>query len=165
MIINNRTQFSKKSLQNFLYNANLAGYASGNGKNWFKETDGSTTIIYQQGKFKFHDNFFGGEPYGGRIIISYAGHPTWIMIYYGYLTTKNLEPNIVYDVLRHALLHTSKDLPLRGPDCYQEKDFTYNNFPFGKLNHFSGIETIVQDNKTIYQAVYHGGLVDVQKGI
>lgn len=160
---NKNIRCNEKTLQQFLYAANITGYASGNEKNWIKEIDGSTTIIYEQGKFKFHDNFFGGEPYGGRIIVSYAARPIWIMVYYGETKEKNL--GLVYNVLRHALLRTPENLPLRGPEHYQERNFIYSNFPFGRLTRFCGIETITKNNQSIYQANYSGGLVDVRKGI
>ena len=32
---------------------------------------GGVTIPYEKGDWKSHDNFFGGEPYGGRIIVFY----------------------------------------------------------------------------------------------
>ena len=41
----------------FLYDLNLAGYASGEEKKWTKENDCSTTIPFKKGKFRSHDNF------------------------------------------------------------------------------------------------------------
>ena len=87
------------------------------------------------------------------------------MVYYGWLTKKNDDPNIIYSILLNALLHMPKNLPLRGPEYYQEKSFIYRNLLFGKLKRFHGIESIAQENKIIYYASYNGGLVDVRKGI
>jgi hypothetical protein len=60
---------SKEALCQFLVQSNAAGYASGDAKNRIKEPDGSTTIVFQEGEWRSHDNYFGGEPYGGRIIV------------------------------------------------------------------------------------------------
>ena len=47
-------------LREFLVASNKAGYAGGEEKKWIKEPDGSTTIPYEKGDWKSHDNFFGG---------------------------------------------------------------------------------------------------------
>ena len=59
---------SKESLIQFLVDSNKAGYAGGEEKKWVKESDSSTTIPFEKGQWRSHDNFFGGEPYGGRTI-------------------------------------------------------------------------------------------------
>lgn len=73
----------KKDLQQFLLEANKSGYAGGKVKQWIKEKDGSTTILFEKNEWKSHDNFFGGEPYGGRTIVFYKDKPFWMMVYYG----------------------------------------------------------------------------------
>jgi hypothetical protein len=75
-------------LRKFKKEAHGAGYESENPKNEVKESDGSTTLWYESGDWKFHDNYFGGEPYGGRTIISYKNKPVWIMVYYGWFDDK-----------------------------------------------------------------------------
>lgn len=62
---------NKEGLRQFLLDSNAAGYAGGESKKWVKESDQSTTIPFEQGPWKSHDNFFGGEPYGGRTIVFY----------------------------------------------------------------------------------------------
>ncbi len=54
-----------KNLCNFLVKAKKAIYASGDENTKIKESDKSTTLIFEEGDFKYHDNYFGGEPYGG----------------------------------------------------------------------------------------------------
>ena len=56
-------------LKQFLIYSNKAGYSGGKEKSWIKESDGSTSIMAKKGYWKSHDNFFGGEPYGGRTIV------------------------------------------------------------------------------------------------
>ena len=69
-----------QTLRRFILQANKLGYASGKEKQWIKEKNRSTTILFNQGPWRMNDNFFGGEPYGGRIIISYENKPYWIMV-------------------------------------------------------------------------------------
>ena len=52
-------------LKQFIHNASKNTYASGNENIKKKEKDNSTTIVYEKGDYKYHDNYFGGEPYGG----------------------------------------------------------------------------------------------------
>ena len=75
----------QEELFSFILESNKAGYAEGDLKKWIKEIDGSTTIIFERGVWKSHDNFFGGEPYGGRMVIFYKNQPFWIILYYGWV--------------------------------------------------------------------------------
>lgn len=152
------------NLKNFLLHANAAGYASGKEKAWTKESDGSTTIVYEEGSWKSHDNFFGGEPYGGRAVVSHVGKPYWIMVYYGRVM-EMVDPNSVYKILRNALKRMPQDHPYRGPKRYEEGALVYTNTWTGTLENFSGKETIMLDETLAYEASYMGGLVDQRSGI
>lgn len=155
---------NKVDLKKFIFNSNkTTGYASEEKKKWIKETDKSTTIPYKKGDWKMHDNFFGGEPYGGRIIISHKNKPVWIMIYYGWVN-KNTKTDPVYKFLRHVLLKMPENYPFRGPKKYEEESFVYENEWKGSLEKYSGEEKIIQNKKIIYKANYLGGLVDQRQG-
>lgn len=155
---------SKETLKQFLIDSNRAGYAGGEEKKWIKEPDGSTTIPFQQGEWRSHDNFFGGEPYGGRVIVFHEDKAHWMMVYYGWVI-EGMDNNLVYGVLRNALKQMPEDAPYRGPKEYKEDNFTYSNSWVGEVERYSGEEKIMQGDKLIYQANYMGGLVDQQAGI
>jgi len=152
------------SFKKFLIDSNKVGYAGGEEKKWIKEADGSTTIPFEKGEWKSHDNFFGGEPYGGRTIVFYRGEPYWLMVYYGRVGDK-VETDSVYGILRNALKQMPEDYPFRGPKEYKEKEFIYKNNWQGEVDKFSGEERIFQNGKPVYKANYVGGLVDQKKGI
>lgn len=154
----------KDSLRQFLIDSNNAGYAGGKSKEWIKESDGSTTIAFEQGAWKSHDNFFGGEPYGGRIIVFYEKKPVWVMVYYGWVE-KGVEADPIYEILRNALKQMPEEYPFRGPKEYKEGDFTYANLWNGDVENFSGEEKVTQDGKLLYKANYMGGLVDKREGV
>jgi hypothetical protein len=61
----------EKQIKEFLLEASHATYASGDPSIRKTMPDKSTTITYTHGDFSFHDNYFGGEPYGGREVIFY----------------------------------------------------------------------------------------------
>lgn len=155
---------NKEALRLFLIDSNRAGYAGGEEKKWVKELDGSTTIPFEKGPWRSHDNFFGGEPYGGRTIVFHEGKPFWMMVYYGWVA-EGVESNPVYGVLRNALMQMPEDYPFRGPKEHKEGEFTYSNSWEGEDDRFSGEEQIRQGEKLIYKANYLGGLVDRRKGV
>lgn len=154
----------KEELRQFLLDSNKAGYAGGEEKKWIKEADGSTTIPFQKGEWKSHDNFFGGEPYGGRVVVFHENKAYWMMVYYGWVA-EGMDNNLVYGVLRNALKQMPEDAPFRGPNEYKQEDFTYSNSWTGDIERYSGQEQIRQGDKLIYQANYMGGLVDKQAGV
>ena len=154
-------------IREFLIEANKVGYGGGEEKKWIKETDHSTTIAYESGDWKFHDNFFGGEPYGGREVIFQGGQPVWLMVYYGLISDKTLDKNIVYKFLQSALMEAPADLPLRGPDHFEQEiegqKWVYENKANGTMENFSGQEKIFIDSREIFYTDYSGGLVDLPR--
>ncbi len=149
-------------LKKFLFASNAAGYAGGDAKKWLKEKDGSTTIPFSQGGWTSHDNYFGGEPYGGRIVVSYKNKPCWLMVYYGWVE-EDVDPDSVYRVLQDALKLMPADFPFRGPQAFEHNGFRYLNSWQGDVGKYSGQEQICLGEKIVYKAHYMGGLVDIKK--
>lgn len=154
----------KDLLRQFLIDSNKAGYATGEEKKWIKELDGSTTIPFEKGEFRSHDNFFGGEPYGGRVVVFYKDKPVWIMVYYGWVA-QGVETDPVYTVLRNALKNMPEDAPFRGPKEFKDGEFTYTNNWNGDIKKYSGKEQITQGDRVVYMANYLGGLIDQRQGV
>ena len=152
-----------KEIAQFIVEANKAGYASG--QTGTKQSDGSTTISYQNGDWFFHDNYFGGEPYGGREVVFYQNKAIFMMVYYGRISDKNFENKIIYSFLQKALRLGPTDKPFRGPEKFEEeidgRKMTYENKWQGEIDYFSGQEKIYIDGKEVYDASYAGGLVDL----
>jgi len=153
-----------EALRGFLVDSNNAGYAGGDSKKWVKESDGSTTIPFEQGEWKSHDNFFGGEPYGGRVVVFHKEKPAWMMVYYGWVV-EEANSDQVYETLRGALKQMPPEHPYRGPQKYESGQSVYTNQWTGELDRFSGEERITQGEKVVYQANYLGGLVDTRQGV
>lgn len=150
--------FDKNALKNFILEASRATYASGNESIKKRQPDGSTTIEYSSGSYKYHDNYFGGEPYGGREVVFLNTKPFWIMVYYG-LIYKGVSED-VYKFLIESLSKATVDMPYRGPSLYEKGEWKYKNSFSGDTEHFTGTEKIFRDNKCVYEASYTGGLVD-----
>lgn len=149
----------KDALKNFIFQASRATYASGDESIKEKEQDGSTTIRYENGNYKFHDNYFGGEPYGGREVVFADNKPIWMMVYYG--TVYATETKEIYQFLRESLSNSTLQMPYRGPETFQRGDFTYENKMTGDVEQFSGTEKIYKNVYCAYEASYSGGFVDI----
>lgn len=150
----------QSGLRKFIIKANAHGYASGEATPSKKEKDGSTTIAFTSGDWHMHDNFFGGEPYGGRLVVFHKNKPHWIMVYYGYVAKHAENIAEIYAFLQSTLRRMPHDAPFRGPKTFKQGDFVYKNKWKGDLESYSGEEVILQQKKEVYRAWYMGGLVD-----
>ena len=153
----------KKQFCKFLVEAKKSTYASGDASKEIKEEDKSRTLIFEQGDFKYHDNFFGGEPYGGREVVFFKDQPIYMMVYYGYVNENVDDFKDIYRVLRVALLFIPEENPYRGPKEYIDGDYIYTNNFTGEIDNFSGEEIITFKGGEIYRAKYIGGFVDIKR--
>lgn len=153
----------KSELCKFLVKAKKSTYAAGDTAKKIVENDKSTTLIFEEGDWKYHDNYFGGEPFGGREVVFLQNKPVYIMVYYGQVNKSISDFEKIYKFLQKALLLIPEDRPFRGPKKYSEGNFSYINTFIGEIDNFSGEEIISQAGKEIYKAKYIGGFVDQRK--
>jgi len=154
---------NKKQLCKFLVKAKKAGYANGDNAKKITEKNKSKTISYKNGDWKYSDNYFGGEPYGGEEIVFFKNQPVYMMVYYGSVIKEIKDFKKVYKFLQEVLSLIPEKNPFRGPKFYQNGDYAYRNWFYGSIDNFSGIEKIYLGKKKIYEAKYIGGLVDQRK--
>jgi hypothetical protein len=152
-----------KDLRLFLIESTKAGYAGLGESGKKNETDGSKTFSFQKGAWKSHDNYFGGEPFGGRTVVFYNDKPVWMMVYYGTIGKDITNFTKIYEVLQKALLNSPEQHPYRGPESFKEDGFEYTNGWEGEIDNFSGQEKISHTDEEIYWAKYIGGLVNVRE--
>jgi hypothetical protein len=122
------------ALLRFLMDTSRRGYAAGGSAVKTLEADHSTTIVLEHGEWKFHDNYFGGEPYGGREVVFLGGQPVWMAVYYGQVNDENVDS--VYSFLQRALREAPPDFPVRGPEAFTEGQFSYRNAYEGDVMRF-----------------------------
>jgi len=154
----------KKELCKFLVEAKKSTYASGDLASKIANSDKSTTLIFERGDWKYHDNYFGGEPYGGREVVFFKSQPVYMMVYYGRVNNCVLDIKKIYGVLMDALKLIPEDKPYRGPKKYKSGNLYYENSFTGEVDNFFGEELISQNGKEIYKAKYIGGFVDMKNG-
>lgn len=145
-------------IRQFLVKANQNGYGNNNVKP-VDEVDGSHTITFSDNDLTFHDNYFGGEPFGGREVISYKNKAVWMMVYYGFVTEMSLQ-NQIYAFLKESLLLFTPELPYRGPERHENGDWLYENKVIGDFENFKGEEIIYFKNNEVYWTNYQGGIID-----
>ena len=154
----------KQQLCKFLVKAKKSTYAAGDVAQKIVEVDKSTTLVFENGDWKYHDNYFGGEPYGGREVVFFQGKPVYIMVYYGWVSEGVVNVQEVYKTLQGALTLIPEDKPFRGPEKYSQDGAEYINVFKGEIDNFFGEEIIKSaEGKEIYRAKYIGGLVDQRR--
>lgn len=153
----------REKLCAFLVRAKTATYASGDNSYKIIEADTSTSLFYAEGDWVYHDNYFGGEPYGWREVVLFQNSPLYIMTYYGYVDEHISDFKPVYTFLQHALSLIPQEHPYRWPQEYNENTLHYTNTFTGNIDNFFGEEYITQGGKEIYRAKYIGWLVDQRK--
>lgn len=149
----------KDALKKFILEASRATYASGDESIKQKQTDGSTTIEFKKGLYAYHDNYFGGEPYGGREVVFLNNKPIWIMVYYGFVHA-NVQGKEVYPFLIESLSNATLEMPYRGPASFESTTWRYENKLVDDVDKFSGTEKIYKNDICVYEASYLGGFVD-----
>ena len=155
--------FDKKELCKFLVKAKKSTYAAGDSAQRIVNDDTSTTLVFEDGDWKYHDNYFGGEPYGGREVVFFKNKPVYLMTYYGQVDDSVSDINRVYGVLMDALKLIPEDKPYRGPEKYNSGDLLYENSYTGEVDDFYGEESIYDNGNEIYKARYIGGFVNLRK--
>lgn len=154
------SMLDKDRLCEFLVEAKKSTYAAGSSRPEKSEKDFSTTLTFRDWNWKYHDNYFGWEPYGGREVVFFKGQPVYIMTYYWAVNSDVSDLKMIYSFLQEALRLIQLENPFRGPSEYKKDTLAYiNNFTW-EIDNFSGEEKIFLGWKEVYRAKYIGGFVD-----
>ncbi len=154
-------EIDTNKLKSFILEASRATYAAGDSAVKEKMPDGSTSLTYENGEYRFHDNYFGGEPYGGREVVFLNDKALWMMVYYGRVH-EGIDTKDIYSFLMESLSNNTLDMPYRGPSLFERENFKYENILSGEVDNFSGTERIFKDGTSVYEASYIGGFVDIR---
>ncbi|MCR5045996.1 MAG: DUF5680 domain-containing protein [Treponema sp.] len=109
---------------------------------------------YENGDYVYHDTYVGGEQFAGQEAVWKNGKSVYAMNYLGRVLSKEFSGNFLKNALRHA----DKKMPYRGPERYQDGEFTYKCGVNGDIDWFQGYEEIFLADKKIYECYFHGGL-------
>ncbi len=145
-------------LATFLYTARSRGYAVVRDVPVLREPDGSSTLLYESGGWRYHDNYFGGNPFAGREVVHHDRRPVWMMVYCGGATA-DADAGDAFRWLREALRAAPVDA-LRGPTTHDGAGWRYVCQTDGDIERFTGSEAITRDGVDVYRAHFAGGWVD-----
>jgi len=153
-----------KSLCAFLCEAKKKGYAAGDKAITRQESNGSKTIKYEKGLWRYEDNYFGGNPFGGREVVLFTEKPVLIINYYGSVLkpySQNKEKTqLVFSFLKEALSNVIEERPFRGPFEYGKEEMVYFDKSDGNISDFYGKEIIYDGpDNLVYEAHYRGGFI------
>jgi len=150
-----------KELSEFLVKAKVNSYASGGEGSGRILEDGGKEFVFEEGRFKYRDRYFGFSPFTGQEIVWLDGKEIWAMNYYGRITSDVVSAKQIYMFLRKSMRQVSCDRPFRGPKSFKEANFEYIDENEGTLEDFRGLERILFRGKEVYRLYYHGGFVKI----
>ena len=151
---------SIENLSTFLKKAKKFTYASEQAKKVASQRPGSKDYEFKDGQWTYHDTYFGGVYFIGEEVVYESNKPLWAMNYNGYVTDDSISEAEIDKSLRGALKQDYTDIiPVRGPRNYTIENYEYRNNVTGNLARFEGREEVLKNGKSIYYALYHGGLI------
>jgi hypothetical protein len=121
---------------------------------------GSHDLIYEEGSFQYHDSYFGGSDFIGEEVVHYDGDPVWAMNYYGcILIPEAITAAEAGAMIKASLSRMYAEGRFLGGWDHTAGDLEYHDRSEGDLTHFTGREWIEKNGVTVYELVYHGGLI------
>lgn len=152
-------------LKGFLIKAKKATYANGDVEKVASSRRGSSDYEYRDGKFVYHDTYFGGVQFAGEEVVYIDGQdkPIWAMNYFGETIDRTLSEEMMDKILRPALMRVGEDdiLPVRGPKKFKNKGFHYYFTVDGDMERFNGVEQIFEnkEKRVIFRLYCSGGTI------
>ncbi len=148
-----------KGLHAFILAAKAATYI-GDGPSVGSSQPGSHNLTYQAGPFEYLDSYFGGSDFIGEEIVFEHNAPVWGMNYYGYiLKPGQISAAEVGALLKISLARMYAEGRFLGGWRHQQDGLLYIDTSQGDWTRFSGREWVEQDGETVYELLYHGGLI------
>ncbi len=109
---------------------------------------------YENGDYTYHDTYVGGEQFAGEEAIWKKGKALYAMNYMGRVLGKEFSGNFLKAALRAA----DHRMPYRGPEYFEDGEYTYKCSVNGDFTWFQGYEEIYWKDKKVYECYFHGGL-------
>ena len=109
---------------------------------------------YENGDYTYHDTYVGGEQFAGEEAIWKKGKALYAMNYMGRVLAKEFSGNFLKAALRAA----DHKMPYRGPQYFEDGEYTYKCSVNGDFTWFQGYEEIYWQDKKVYECYFHGGL-------
>lgn len=148
------TENLPQGINGFLTRAKRATYAAGGAEQPSSRPE-SHDLRYEEDGWVYIDSYVGGEAFAGEEVVWKDGAPVWAMNYCGRVLGEGFDG----DFLKQALLRVPENAPFRGPIEYQQGAYLYCNAASGDNRWFFGREEIFRSGVSIYECIYHGGMI------
>lgn len=153
------TSFSPTDLHSFIVRAKSATYVGG-GEKIASCRPASHDLQFLDGDWAYLDSYFGGSDFTGQEVVWHASEPVWAMNYSGYIIKPELiTPSQAGQMIKASLSHLYAGERFLGGYQHHQDGFTYFDVNQGEFTRFTGREWIERGGITVYELVYHGGLV------
>jgi hypothetical protein len=147
------------ALHDFIVRAKSVTYI-GNGQPVPACRSGSHDLKFSEGDWSYHDSYFGGRDFIGEEVVYYEGKPVWAMNYYGHILRPDLiTPAQTGQVLKASLSKMYSEGRFLGGFEYRHEGFIYHDASEGDVTCLRGREFISRRGETVYELVYHGGVI------
>lgn len=148
-----------QSLHDFIVRAKAATYVGG-GQPTSSCRSGSHDLKFIDGNFTYLDSYFGGRDFIGEEVVYHEEKPVWAMNYYGRILNIGLiTPAQAGQVIKASLSKMYTEARFLGGFEHQHEEFTYTDTNEGYMTSFRGREFISRSGETVYELLYHGGLI------
>jgi hypothetical protein len=146
-------------LHEFIIRAKQATYV-GSGQKLLPYRLGSHDLQFFDGDWAYHDSYLGENDFIGEEAVYYRGKVIWAENYFGRI----LKPEKITSAQAGAMIKSSltkmyAEGRFLGRFEHSEGDLTYVDTNEGGVQFFTGREWITRVDETVYELVYHGGIV------
>jgi Domain of unknown function (DUF5680) len=147
-------------LNTFIVTAKAHTYA-GDGKASLSYRPKSHDLQFHEGSFSYLDSYFGGIDFIGQEVVYFQGEAIWAMNYYGQILASDLiNSSEAGKVIKESLTELYKHGRFLGGFEHTTSLGIYSDTNEGTIASFTGKEWITRENTTVYELVYHGGLIE-----
>jgi hypothetical protein len=146
-------------LHAFIVRAKRMTYV-GNGQKLLPYRLGSHDLQFLEGDWAYHDSYLGENDFIGQEAVYYRHKVLWAMNYFGRI----LDPERIIAAEAGAMIKASlsrmyAEGRFLGGFEHTEGGLTYIDTNDGDVRFFTGREWIQRDGQSVYELVYHGGLI------
>ncbi|MHB1684696.1 MAG: DUF5680 domain-containing protein [Bacilli bacterium] len=121
---------------------------------------GSTDIQFSDSDWVYHDSYVGESNFSGQEVVYFQYNPVWSMNYFGYiLNPHQITSEQAGQVIIASLSKMYSEGRFLGSFEHTEGQFKYIDRNEGSVVRFQGRESIKSNNESVYELLYHGGVL------
>jgi hypothetical protein len=153
------SDYTLQDLNQFILRAKASTYV-GSGQKLLPYRLGSHDLQFFDGDWSYHDSYLGENDFIGEEAVYYQQRVVWAMNYFGrILDSQRITSSKAGEVIKESLTRMYAQGRFLGGFEHTMGEFSYTDNSNGDLDFFTGKEWITRDGVTVYELVYHGGLV------